>query len=68
MKLGALSLPAYRTFSLEEIEEATGNFNSSAFMGEGSHGQVCNISLKYIQLKLYLTTMQLLLYFHPFLQ
>lgn len=41
MKLGALGLPPYRTFSLEEIEEATGNFDTSAFMGEGSRGQVC---------------------------
>lgn len=48
MKLGALGLPAYRTFSLEEIEEATGNFDSSAFMGEGSYGQVRKISLKHM--------------------
>ncbi|XP_043701392.1 probable inactive leucine-rich repeat receptor-like protein kinase At3g03770 isoform X2 [Telopea speciosissima] len=40
MKLGALGLPAYRTFSLEELEEATDNFDSSTFMGEGSHGQI----------------------------
>ncbi|XP_042476659.1 probable inactive leucine-rich repeat receptor-like protein kinase At3g03770 [Macadamia integrifolia] len=40
MKLGALGLPAYRTFSLEELEEAIHNFNSSTFMGEGSHGQI----------------------------
>lgn len=40
MKLGALGLPAYRTFSLEELEYATNNFESSAFMGEGSQGQV----------------------------
>lgn len=40
MKLGGLGLPAYRTFSLEELEEATNNFNTSTFMGEGSHGQV----------------------------
>lgn len=39
-KLGALGLPAYRTFSLEEIEEATNNFDTAAFMGEGSQGQV----------------------------
>jgi hypothetical protein len=47
MKLGALGLPPYRTFSLEEVEEATNNFDTSAFMGEGSQGQVmqirCNI-------------------------
>ncbi|KAJ4978636.1 hypothetical protein NE237_009416 [Protea cynaroides] len=40
MKLGALGLPAYRTFSLEELEGATDNFDSSTFMGEGSHGQI----------------------------
>lgn len=40
MKLGALGLPAYRAFSLEELEYATNNFESSAFMGEGSQGQV----------------------------
>ncbi|XP_068635502.1 probable inactive leucine-rich repeat receptor-like protein kinase At3g03770 [Aristolochia californica] len=40
MKLGALGLPAYRTFSLEELEEATNNFDTSSFMGEGSHGQM----------------------------
>ncbi|XP_043690989.1 probable inactive leucine-rich repeat receptor-like protein kinase At3g03770 isoform X2 [Telopea speciosissima] len=39
-KLGALGLPAYRTFSLEELEEATHNFDSSTFMDEGSHGQI----------------------------
>jgi hypothetical protein len=43
MKLGALGLPAYRTFSLEELEEATNNFDTSAFMGEGSQGQVMQI-------------------------
>lgn len=41
MKLGALGIPAYRTFSLEELEVATNKFASSAFMGEGSQGQVC---------------------------
>lgn len=42
-KLGALGLPAYRTFSLEELEVATNNFHTTAFMGEGSLGQVSNI-------------------------
>ncbi|XP_048137686.1 probable inactive leucine-rich repeat receptor-like protein kinase At3g03770 isoform X3 [Rhodamnia argentea] len=46
MKLGALGLPPYRTFSLEEIEEATGNFDTSAFIGEGSHGQMYKGQLK----------------------
>ncbi|KAJ4850293.1 hypothetical protein Tsubulata_036785 [Turnera subulata] len=40
MKLGAIGLPAYRTFSLEELEEATSNFDTSTFMGEGSNGQM----------------------------
>lgn len=48
MKLGALGLPAYRTFSLEELEEATNNFDTSAFMGEGSKGQVCYSGIIYI--------------------
>lgn len=46
MKLGALGLPPYRTYSLEEIEEATGNFDTSAFIGEGSHGQMYRGQLK----------------------
>lgn len=46
MKLGALGLPAYRTFSLEELEEATGNFDTYTFMGEGSHGQMYRGQLK----------------------
>ncbi|KAI3988507.1 hypothetical protein MKX01_026321 [Papaver californicum] len=40
MRLGALGLPSYRAFSLEELEGATNNFASSAFLGEGSHGQM----------------------------
>ncbi|KNA13635.1 hypothetical protein SOVF_114850 isoform A [Spinacia oleracea] len=40
MKLGALGIPAYRTFSLEELEIATNKFASTAFMGEGSQGQM----------------------------
>ncbi|KAG7964312.1 hypothetical protein I3843_09G163900 [Carya illinoinensis] len=46
MKLGALGLPAYRTFSLEELEVATKNFDTSAFMGEGSHGEMYRGRLK----------------------
>ncbi|XP_031270796.1 probable inactive leucine-rich repeat receptor-like protein kinase At3g03770 [Pistacia vera] len=46
MKLGALGLPAYRTFSLEELEKATNNFDTSAFMGEGSQGQMYRGQLK----------------------
>jgi hypothetical protein len=39
MKLGA-SLPAYRTYALEELKEATQNFDASSLIGEGSLGQV----------------------------
>ncbi|PON66856.1 Tyrosine-protein kinase [Parasponia andersonii] len=39
MKLGA-ALPAYRTFPLEELKEATNDFDTSAFMGETSNGQM----------------------------
>ncbi|XP_020256024.1 probable inactive leucine-rich repeat receptor-like protein kinase At3g03770 isoform X1 [Asparagus officinalis] len=46
MKLGALGVPSYRSFSLEELEAATNNFNSSTFMGEGSHGQMYRGRLK----------------------
>ncbi|KAF3611825.1 hypothetical protein DY000_02051556 [Brassica cretica] len=42
----ALGLPSYRTFSLEELEYATNNFESSAFMGEGSQGQIYRGRLK----------------------
>ncbi|KAE8704730.1 putative inactive leucine-rich repeat receptor-like protein kinase [Hibiscus syriacus] len=46
MNLGALGLPAYRTFSLEELEVATNNFDTAAFMGEGSQGQMYRGRLK----------------------
>ncbi|XP_047338459.1 probable inactive leucine-rich repeat receptor-like protein kinase At3g03770 isoform X2 [Impatiens glandulifera] len=46
MKIGALCLPAYRTFSLEELELATNNFDTSNFVGEGSHGQIYRGQLK----------------------
>ncbi|KAI3822656.1 hypothetical protein L1987_10251 [Smallanthus sonchifolius] len=40
MKLGTLGVPPHRAFSLEELEEATNGFDTSTFMGEGSHGQM----------------------------
>ncbi|KAK8318716.1 hypothetical protein V6Z12_A13G191500 [Gossypium hirsutum] len=46
MKLGALGLPPYRTFALEELEDATNNFDTTAFMGEGSQGQMYRGRLK----------------------
>lgn len=39
-KLGMQGLPACRSFSLDELKEATNNFDGSAFMGEGSCGKV----------------------------
>ncbi|XP_038690550.1 probable inactive leucine-rich repeat receptor-like protein kinase At3g03770 isoform X1 [Tripterygium wilfordii] len=39
MKLGA-SLPAYRAFSVEELKEATNNFDASSFMSEVSQSQL----------------------------
>ncbi|KAG4947093.1 hypothetical protein JHK87_043100 [Glycine soja] len=39
MKMGA-SLPAYRTFALEELKEATNNFDESSFISEGPRGQI----------------------------
>ncbi|KAF4368595.1 hypothetical protein F8388_018719 [Cannabis sativa] len=46
MKSGTFGLPGYRTFSLEELEEATNNFDTSAFMGKGSNGQMYRGLLK----------------------
>ncbi|XP_073041660.1 probable inactive leucine-rich repeat receptor-like protein kinase At3g03770 [Primulina eburnea] len=40
MKLGALGIPPYRTFVLDELKEATNNFNATNIIGEGSNGQV----------------------------
>ncbi|KAK6140376.1 hypothetical protein DH2020_025887 [Rehmannia glutinosa] len=39
MKLGALGIPPYRTFVLDELKEATSNFSSLNLIGEGSYGQ-----------------------------
>ncbi|KAI4332830.1 hypothetical protein L6164_017707 [Bauhinia variegata] len=39
MKMGD-SLPAYRTFALDELKEATNNFDASGFISEDSHGQI----------------------------
>ncbi|KAK9123030.1 hypothetical protein Sjap_012632 [Stephania japonica] len=46
MKSGALGLPSYRAFSLDELEGATNNFHTSSFLGEGSHGQMYRGKLK----------------------
>ncbi|XP_022923622.1 probable inactive leucine-rich repeat receptor-like protein kinase At3g03770 [Cucurbita moschata] len=39
-KLGIQGLPLCRTFSLEEIKEATGNFHDSTIIGDGSYGKL----------------------------
>ncbi|KAL2934480.1 hypothetical protein RDABS01_017599 [Bienertia sinuspersici] len=39
-KSGTQGFPACRLFSLEELKEATKNFETSALMGEGSRGKV----------------------------
>lgn len=39
-KMGSQSSPAYRVFSLEELEQATKNFDQSSLLGEGSLGKV----------------------------
>ncbi|XP_022966183.1 probable inactive leucine-rich repeat receptor-like protein kinase At3g03770 [Cucurbita maxima] len=46
MKFAPLGISTYRVLSYEEIEEATNNFDSSAFMGEGSQGQIYRGQLK----------------------
>lgn len=40
VKLGTQGTSAYRSFSLEELKEATNNFDSLSFMGEGSGGKL----------------------------
>ena len=39
-KLGTQGAPACRFFSFEELKDATNNFDSSRFLGEGSMGKV----------------------------
>ncbi|OMO71731.1 hypothetical protein COLO4_28078 [Corchorus olitorius] len=39
-KLGTQGLPACRSFTIEELNEATNNFDNSAFLGEGSYGKL----------------------------
>jgi hypothetical protein len=40
MRSAAIGLPPYRVFTLEEMEDATNNFDPLNFIGEGSQGQV----------------------------
>ncbi|KAJ3671494.1 hypothetical protein LUZ60_007573 [Juncus effusus] len=39
-KLGTQILPTYRVFNVEELKEATKNFERSSFIGEGSIGKL----------------------------
>ncbi|KAK9278531.1 hypothetical protein L1049_028099 [Liquidambar formosana] len=39
-KLGTQAVPVCRSFSLEELREATNNFSNSTCMGEGSYGKL----------------------------
>lgn len=45
-KMGAVGLPTYRSFSLEDINAATNNFDTASFMGEDSYGQMYRGQLK----------------------
>ncbi|KAK7377869.1 hypothetical protein VNO80_03302 [Phaseolus coccineus] len=45
-KLGAVGLPTYRSFSLEEIEAATNYFDTVSLMGEDSYGKMYRGQLK----------------------
>ncbi|XP_066366025.1 probable inactive leucine-rich repeat receptor-like protein kinase At3g03770 [Miscanthus floridulus] len=40
VKLGALGIPSYRSFSLVELEAATNNFENSHLLGQDSHGEM----------------------------
>lgn len=45
-KVGNQSSPSYRVFTVEELEEATKNFNQSSLLGQGSFGKVYKGSLE----------------------
>lgn len=40
MRMTSIGLPPYHVFTLEEMEDATNNFDPSNLVGEGSQGQV----------------------------
>ncbi|KAG6494968.1 hypothetical protein ZIOFF_042755 [Zingiber officinale] len=46
MKLAALGIPTYKSFSLEELEAATNYFETSSLMGESGHGQIYKGNLR----------------------
>jgi hypothetical protein len=48
VKMGTQILPTYRVFSVEELKEATRNFEGSSYIGEGSIGKVLLNDLLYV--------------------
>ena len=48
VKLGTQILPTYRVFSVEELKEATKNFERLSFIGEGPIGKVLTDDLFYV--------------------
>lgn len=44
MRLASLGLPSYQIYTLEEIEDATRNFDPSNLTAEASQGQVAWLS------------------------
>ncbi|KAL8153139.1 hypothetical protein V2J09_010899 [Rumex salicifolius] len=45
-KAGSQGTPAYRVYSLEELEDATNGFNVSTFLGQGSTGKIYKGNLR----------------------
>ena len=48
-KLGTEGMPLCRLFSLEELMEATKNFDKSNLLGEGSYGKVISKTRNVLQ-------------------
>lgn len=42
-RMATFGLPPYQNFTVDEMEEATNNFDPANLVGEGSQGQVKNI-------------------------
>jgi len=59
-KLGREDLPTCRSYSLEELKEATNNFDNSTFMGENIYGKVMSISYPIFKTRVKLLRVELL--------
>lgn len=46
MRMVSLGLPPYNVFTLEEMEDATNNFDAANLVAEGTQGQVIEIYFK----------------------